>query len=192
MIKDNNNYNFIQKLVNQQFENLEYQVLKRIWDCDVIKDLTNYINDHFYRYDSKKSVGRLLFGVYENSKVFEEELKKFENSENLSSFLKFFCAMENTIFSTDMDGEISKDVNTFKVPNYMRDEDIDDYLSFVRKPCFDYGLRIIKINDREFIAYWDKVFNVTTINCEERDIFGFDGSDLNYDEYNKKLRKIMR
>ena len=175
-----------------ELENLEYQVLKQIWDSYMIYDLENYINNHFNIVNSKKDVKLLLICFWSSGKDFEEELKKFENKEDLSSFLNFFATMENTIFSIDKEGWISMDVNTFRFPDYMSDKDIYDYLSLVRKPCFDYGLRIRRITNRECVTYWDKVFNITTSNDDERDVFGFDCNDLTYEEYNKKLRKVMR
>ena len=189
----NSNARLLQKnIIISEFENLEYQVLKQIWDSYMIVELENYIKTHFSRIDKKTSVKLLLICFETSGKDFEEELKKFKNSEDLRSFLKFFATMENTIFSIGEDGAISMDVNMFKFPSYMTERDIEDYLSFIRKPCFDYGLRIIRRNDKECISYWDKVFNVTTSNDEEIDIFGFDCSNLSYDEYNMRLRKVMR
>jgi hypothetical protein len=174
---------------NLYFLDIERDFLNVTWLEETLKALKFYIEKNF-KLDDKVFIPSLFFCLSECGDSLVEELKKYNCPEDLLEFLVFYGIMERDIFYREVGTDLTKINNIFEFPNFMTQEQIDDYISIIRRPCHEYGLRIRKISDREIITYWDKEFNKDIEDY--KDILGIDRRILEIDEFKKLIKRRMR
>jgi hypothetical protein len=151
--------------------NKEQKILYDYWKGSINKGLSDFINFKFFH--SEKDLEEILFFLScINSGIKCELIKPGKKATELTTILETQRSLESIIFDKAVNN-YTEIVNCFEFPLVFTESDIDYYLNVIRKPCFDYGLRIVRIEPRRIISYWDKTFNVQMADkVSYEDIFG--------------------